>query len=299
LGEVKTSPPDNFILKAFELLQGANEEKTGNSRYNQGSDSDSLNKTATGISLISQASARRTRLSAKLLGNGAVTGVIRDFIFINQKWPNPDPIYLLGEDLTINPDDVMGEYDIEIDIGVSPAEKQAIANQIDLLLQFGTQAGLQMGVMKPEHIIRGIKKKFAQLNIVVDDILVSEPEFMQMQQQKEQQAQQNPPPPPPEVQQAQMEMQMSQQEHQMKMQEQQAKVQAEQAKLQMEMQQMQMEAEMEAAKMQAEMEKIQLSIQQAREQHVLKMRELERQEVANAQKAAEREADPLKLRGKK
>jgi len=299
LGEVKTSPPDNFILKAWELLKGTNEETTGNSRYNQGSDGESLNKTATGISLISQASARRTRMAARAIGNGAITGVMRDFIFINQKWPNPDPITLLGEDLTINPDDLKGEYDIEIDIGVSPAERQAIANQIDLLLQFGTQAGLQMGVMRPEHIIKGIKKKFSQLNIVVDDMLVSEPEFQQAQQQKEQQAQQNPPPPPPEVQQAQMEMQMSQQEHQMKMQEQQAKVQAEQAKLQMEMQQMQMEAEMEAAKMQAEMEKIQLSIQQAREQHVLKMRELERQEIASAQKAAEREADPLKLRGKK
>ena len=298
LGEVKTSPPDNFILKAWELLQGSNEEKTGNSRYNQGSDGESLNKTATGISLISQASARRTRMSAKALGNGAITGVIRDFIFINQKWPNPDPITLLGEDLVINQDDLKGEYDIEIDIGVSPAERQAIANQIDLLLQFGTQAGLQMGIQKPEHILRGIKKKFAQLNIVVDDLLVSEPEFKQQQAQQQQQQQQNPPPPPPEVQQAQMEMQMSQQEHQMKMQEMQAKVQAEQQKLQLEMQQMQMEAELERQKMAAEAEKLQLSIQQAREQHVLKMREMERQQVVEEQRAIiqAKQPDPLKVR---
>ena len=293
LGEVKTSPPDNFVLKAWELLQGSNEEKTGNSRYNQGSDGDSLNKTATGISLISQASARRTRMAAKSLGNGAITGVIRDFIFINQKWPNPDPVTLLGEDLVINPNDLEGEYDIEIDIGVSPAERQAIANQIDLLLQFGTQAGLQMGVMKPEHIIRGIKKKFSQLNIVVDDLLVSEPEFKQQQAQQQQQQQQNPPPPPPEVQQAQMEMQMSQQEHQMKMQELQAKVQAEQQKLQLEMQQMQMEAEIERQKMAAEAEKLQLSIQQAREQHVLKMRELEKSEKV---KETRQQPDPLRVR---
>jgi len=293
LGEVKTSPPDNFVLKAFELLQGTNEEKTGNSRYNQGSDSESLNKTATGISLISQASARRTRMSAKAIGNGAVTGLIRDFIFINQKWPNPDPVYLLGENLTINPDDVMGEYEIEIDIGVSPAEKQAIANQIDLLLQFATQAGLQMGIQKPEHIIRGIKKKFAQLNIVVDDLLVSEPEYKQMEMQKQQEAQQNPPPPPPEVQAQQLEMQMSQQEHQMKMAELQAKIQAEQQKLQLEMQQMQMEAEIEREKMMAEAEKLQLSIQQAREQHVLKMRELEKSEKV---KETRQQPDPLRVR---
>jgi hypothetical protein len=282
LVEVKTSPNDNFILKAWELLKGNNEETTGNSRYNQGMDGNSLNKTATGISMISQASARRLRLSAKHLGNGAITGVIRDFIFINQKWPSPDPIVLLGQDLTVNPEDLKGEYDIEIDIGVSAAEKQAIANQLDLLVQFGTQAGIQMGIMTPEHILKAQKKKFSQLNIVVDDLLLSEPEFQQKMQQAEQEKQQNPPQPPPEVMQAQMAQQQAEQaaqqkqaEFQMKMQEQQLKAQFEQQKMQMEMQQLQLEAQVEQAKLQAEMEKIRLSMQQAREEHALKMREIE------------------------
>lgn len=270
LGEVKTSPPDNFILKAWELLKGSNEETTGNSRYNQGMDSESLNKTATGISLISQASARRLRLAAKQLGNGAITGVIRDFIYINQKWPSPDPIVLLGQDLTVNPQDLKGEYDIEIDIGVSPAEKQAIANQIDLLIQFGTQAGMQMGIMKPEHIMKAIKKKFTQLNIVVDDLMVSEPEFMQMQQQAQQQPKQ------PDPQQVAMQQQQQQQQvqFQMKMQENQSKAQFEQQKQQFEMQMLQMEAQLKAAETQAEMEKIKLEMQQAQQEHMMKMREM-------------------------
>lgn len=292
LGEVKTSPPDNFILKAWELLKGNNEETTGNSRYNQGMDGDSLNKTATGISMISQASARRLRLSAKHLGNGAITGVIRDFIFINQKWPSPDPIVLLGQDLTVNPEDLKGEYDIEIDIGVSAAEKQAIANQLDLLIQFGTQAGIQMGIMTPEHILKAQKKKFSQLNIVVDDLLLSEPEFQQKMQQAEQEKQQNPPPPPPEVMQAQMAQQQAQQaaqqkqlEFQLKMQEQQAKAQFEQQKMQMEMQQLQLEAQVEQAKLQAEMEKIRLSMQQTREAHAMKMRETDKEESSEVEDA--------------
>jgi len=306
LGEVKTSPPDNFILKAWELLKGNNEEITGNSRYNQGMDGDSLNKTATGISMISQASARRLRLSAKHLGNGAITGVIRDFIFINQRWPSPDPITLLGQDLTVNPEDLKGEYDIEIDIGVSAAEKQSIANQLDMLVQFGTQAGIAMGIMTETHILKAQKKKFSQLNIVVDDLFVSEPEFAQKLQQKQQQ----PPQPPPEVQAQQQQAQMAQQqaqqqaqqkqaEFQMKMQEQQVKAQFEQQKMEMEMQQLQMELEADQIKMRGEMEKQQLAMQQAREQHILKMKEMEAQAEANKQKAAEREADPLKLRGKK
>jgi hypothetical protein len=278
LGEVKTSPPDQFILKAWELLKGTNEETTGNSRYNQGSDGESLNKTATGISLISQASAKRLRMGAKALGNGAITGVIKDFIFINQKWPSQDPIKLLGQDITINPGDLEGDYDIEIDIGVSPAERQAIANQIDLLIQFGTQAGMQMGIMQPPHILKAIKKKFSQLNIVVDDLLMSEPEFKQAEQQKQQQ----PPQPDPAQQQMQMQQeqaqvqaQQSQTQFQMKMQENQQKMQFEAAKQSAEMEKMHMAAQLEQMKMQGEMEKLQLSIQQAREQHVLKMREMD------------------------
>jgi hypothetical protein len=188
MGEVPVQTGDQFILKAIELLKGDVEESTGDTRYNQGSDSDSLNKTATGISLISQASARRLRMSAKLLGNGPITGVVRDFIFINQKWRNDDPIRLLGTDIVVNPEDLDGEYDIEIDIGVSPAEKQAAANQLDLLIQFGTQAGIPMGIMTPMHLLKAQKKKYSQLNINVDDLLTTEQQFAQNEEMKKQQA---------------------------------------------------------------------------------------------------------------
>lgn len=189
IGEVPVQTGDPFILKAIELLKGDIEESTGDSRYNQGMDGSSLNKTATGISLISQASARRLRMSAKLLGNGAITGVIRDFIFINQKWRSDDPVRLLGTDIQINPEDLDGEYDIEIDIGVSPAEKQQGANQLDLLVQFATQAGIPMGIMTPLHILKAQKKKYALLNINVDDCMLTEQQFQQQEEAKQQQPQ--------------------------------------------------------------------------------------------------------------
>ncbi len=187
IGEVPVQQADPFILKAIELLKGDVEESTGDTRYNQGTDAESLNKTATGISLISQASARRLRMAAKLLGNGPITGVIRDFIFINQKWRSQDPIRLLGTDITVNPEDLNGEYDIEIDIGVSPAEKQQSANQLDLLVQFGTKAGLQLGIMTPLHILKAQKKKYGLLNINVDDCMVTEQQWQQEQQRRAQQ----------------------------------------------------------------------------------------------------------------
>ena len=187
IGEVPVQRADPFILKALEMQKGEREEATGSSRYNQGTDSQSLNKTATGISIISQNAAKRGRMSAKLIGNGPITGLLRDFIFINQKWRGEDPIRILGTDIEVNPEDLDGEYDIEIDIGVSAGEKQQIAQQIDLLIQFATQAGMQLGIMNPVHLIKAQKKKYAQLNINVDDLMVSEQEFMAQQQQMQQQ----------------------------------------------------------------------------------------------------------------
>lgn len=186
IGEVPVQTADAFILKAIELLKGDVEESSGDTRYNQGSDGESLNKTATGVSLISQNSARRLRMSAKLLGNGAITGVIRDFIFINQLWRSDDPIRLLGTDIEINKEDLDGEYDIEIDIGVSPAEKQQIAQQYELLAQFATQVGIPMGIMLPDHLVKIQKRKYGVFNTNIDDLMLTDEQYQQEKQKREQ-----------------------------------------------------------------------------------------------------------------
>ena len=186
LGEVKTSAPSQFVLKAYEMMKQGNEEKTGITRYNQGTDSSSLNKTATGIDAIMAASNKPLRLIARLIGNGAVMGLIRDFIFINQLYPPQEDIRILGTDIQVKPEDMNGAYDIEIDIGVSPAERQAMANQVDLLIQFATQAGMQMGLMERVHMLRAIKKKYKYLGTKVDDLMKTEQQIAQEDEQKKQ-----------------------------------------------------------------------------------------------------------------
>jgi hypothetical protein len=230
LGEVKTSPPSPFVLKAYELLKGENEEKTGITRYNQGVDASSLNKTATGIDAIFAASAKPLRLIARVLGNGVLMGIIRDFIFINQKWPPQTDIRILGTEITVNKDDMTGEHEIEIDIGVSAAEKTAMANQIDLLIQFGTQAGIPMGIMTPTHIIKAQKKKYRLWGLKVDDLMATEQEFQQAQKNKQPQG------PSPEQQQAEMEMKLKQAEMQLAMQTKQADAEMNKQRFGMEMQ---------------------------------------------------------------
>jgi hypothetical protein len=193
LGEVTQDAPNQFIIKAYELLKSENEEKTGNTRYNQGTDAASLNKTATGINAIFTASEKRMRLTASLIGNGVFMGVIRDFIYINQKWVSDDPIKLLGENIEINKEDLTGEYDIEIDIGTSPSEKQSVANQIDLFIQFATKAGLDLGLCDPVHIEKAVRRKYRVLGIKVNDLMKDEKTVMAETEKKKNTPPQEPP----------------------------------------------------------------------------------------------------------
>lgn len=186
MGEVPVQTGDGFILKAYELLKGENEETTGSSRYNQGTDGDSLNKTATGINLISRAAEKRLRMSAKAIATSALTGLVKDYIFINQKWKSDQPTQILGTDVVVNPQDVDGQFDIEIDIGVSPAERQLLIQQYDFFAQFATQAGIPMGLMTPLHLEKIQKRKYNLFNINIDELMLSEQEYQQEMQKREQ-----------------------------------------------------------------------------------------------------------------
>lgn len=186
IGEVPVQTADSFALKAYELLKGENEETTGSSRYNQGTDGASLNKTATGINLISRAAEKRLRMSARAIATSVLTGLVKDFIFINQKWKSDQPMPILGSDVVVEPDDVDGNFDIEVDIGVSQAERQLLVQQYDYLAQFGTQAGIPMGLMTPLHLEKIQKRKYNLFNINIDDLMLSEQEFAQEMQKREQ-----------------------------------------------------------------------------------------------------------------
>lgn len=277
LGEVKQSPPDRFIIQAYEMLLSNLENKTGNTKYNQGTDASSLNKTATGVSAIFNASEKRMRLTAALMGNGPFLGVIRDFVFINQKWPGQDPIKLLGQNIQINPDDLSGDYDIEVDIGTSPSEKQAQGNQIDMFIQFATQAGMGMGIVDQTGVRNAIKSKYRVLEINANKWLVDDKTFKENQAK----AKSQPKPPDPN----QMKMQMDQEAAKQKTQMEQQKAQLD---MQVSQQKMQMEQQAQQAELQFKAQEHQMEMQFAQQEFAQKMQfneELHRQQMAYKQAA--------------
>lgn len=174
--------PNQFILKAKETQQGDIENKSGVTRYNQGLDANSLNKTLGGINMIMSASQQRQKMLARRLG-WTFRDVIGDIINILDKWPTEEYQQILQEH-RVRPGTIKVE-DITIDVGVSFQEKFATAQQLDALVQFGVSAGLQMG-MTPDNIFAILRKKYDLLGIRTEGFI---PDAEQLEQQRMQQQQ--------------------------------------------------------------------------------------------------------------
>jgi hypothetical protein len=177
IGWLETPEVNQFIFKAYEVGQSTIENKTPYSRMSQGSQSDSLNKTARGLSLVVGMAQKKERLIARRLAR-CLREVLRDFLWINEKWPPEDLDKIIGVDITA--EDLLGghEYTIEIEVGVGPQEKQETALQLDQFIAWGSQVGLQIGAVTPSDLIRAQKRKYKLLGINISEF-VQDPDEME------------------------------------------------------------------------------------------------------------------------
>jgi hypothetical protein len=198
-------------MTLMEWLETVRENRTGVTRYNQGLDAQSLNKTATGITRIMAAAQARLRLIARVF---AETGVKRLFklilkiittyqdkervIRLRNQWVSMDP-------RTWNPD-----MDVTVAVGLGVTDKEQLAAHLTNILQ--TQmAMLQAGipVVTPENIYNTLTKLTEAVGFKEAGQFFTDPQqLMQLQAMQQQQPQE----PPPEVQFKQAELELKKQE---------------------------------------------------------------------------------------
>lgn len=128
-----TPLPQQTYQMFAEMLPEIRQERSGITKYTQGMGSDALNKTAHGINQIMTASAKRLKLIAMI---AAETGV-RDMFehaLIKQNLMYYDEEELVKIDQTnaqiIRREDIDGEYDIVIDVGIGMGSKDLQYNQM-------------------------------------------------------------------------------------------------------------------------------------------------------------------------
>ena len=133
-------PPVNQISPVtFDLVNYAQndiEANSGSTRYNQGLDANSLNKTATGIKAIMGASEKKIKLLARRISENFLCPVFRYLIILNQIYMKPQEMFrLLNENVGITREELDIDYDLIVDIGGGPGTKEAQIQYLMYLIQ--------------------------------------------------------------------------------------------------------------------------------------------------------------------
>lgn len=193
-----------WTMNMLESLEGALEQWTGRTRYNQGMDANSLNKTATGIRLLQQASEQRIDYIVRVFAETGLSEALRFMVELNQKYIDQSQVIRLkNEMLQISPDDLRGEFDIDVNTEAGVARRSQTIENLQYYMTMIAPTGMQIGAITPGEWVKAAQKLLTESGIrdpqsyVLDPETVKQQFFMTMQQQMM-------------AQQAQQEMQMAQ-----------------------------------------------------------------------------------------
>nr|WP_231037532.1 terminase small subunit [Pectinatus frisingensis] len=128
------SPIQSWTFNLITYLDSEKENRTGITKYNQGLDSNTLNKTATGINIITQQANQRLELIARIFAETGLYDMFRYLIKMNQLFINePTVIRLTSGPITIDPTDLDGEFDLVVNAGMGAGAKQTNLQNLQML----------------------------------------------------------------------------------------------------------------------------------------------------------------------
>lgn len=195
-GQIPTTQIPATAWQMQEWLNVRLENRTGFTRYSQGMDADSLNKTATGVSIITSKADQRLRLMTRFAAQG-VRKMFAKLLKLATKHQNAQDWFSVnGQFHPVNPMEWRDQFNITINVGLGHGTKEQQAQRVMAMIP-AQQMGVQMGVVGPKHIANTIRT-LAVVNEFKnpDDFCDAEPQglpnpqqFQQMQQQMQEMGQ--------------------------------------------------------------------------------------------------------------
>lgn len=136
-------PSQTFNM--VEYLDSVREIRTGITRYNQGLDANSLNKTASGISQIMAAAQQRIELIARIFAETGIRELFEGIDALTSRYQDRERmIRLRNEWITVDPRDWKGKMDATVHVGLGTSNKTEM-----------TQSALGILAMQEKLIVGG------------------------------------------------------------------------------------------------------------------------------------------------
>ena len=149
-------PASSFGM--VEYMDSMKEKRTGVTAYNQGLDANSLNKTATGVAQIMNASQQRIELVARTF---AETGVKELFKLVHRlvrtTLTKPDIVRMRNKWVEVDPREWEDRNDLSISVGLGAGNKDQQLAHLMSILNMQKEA-IQIGLTSPEKIYNALAK---------------------------------------------------------------------------------------------------------------------------------------------
>jgi hypothetical protein len=208
-GQVEPLVTPMIANQAFPMLQYADEIKenrTGFTRYNQGADSNSLNKTATGITQILNMAQQRQKLVAKVFAETGVKDIFKIILYMVTKYQDEARVIRLrNQFVPIDPSEWKNEFDISVNVGLGTGNRDQmlshLLNLIGLQIQaIQMQGGINGPIITGGNVFETFKKIVTNMGFKTPELFVTDPSTAEPQE----------PPPDPEMMKLQQEGQLKQ-----------------------------------------------------------------------------------------
>ncbi len=136
----------SYAYPLLEYLDARQEARTGVTRYNQGLDANSLNKTATGINVITGYAQLRQELIARNAAEMLVAGIFKSILeLICKHQAEPRIIQLRGSWVAMNPREWNEQMNVTVTVGLGTGNKDQQLAHLMTVLQIQQQAIARQG----------------------------------------------------------------------------------------------------------------------------------------------------------
>ena len=187
-------PLDPITMTLVQYAQNDIESQSGSTRYNQGLDSNSLSKTASGINAVMGAADKKMKLIARIFAECAWVPIIKHIIKLDQQFLNPYQQFRLNDEMVnISPEELDIDYDLVVNTGQGAATKEAQMNYLIMIMQQLYPALQNMGVATEKSWYETAKDLLEKMGIRnVQNYLIDpdSDQWKQAQAQKQQAAEQ-------------------------------------------------------------------------------------------------------------
>lgn len=146
------------ILQAIEFIDTVRENRSGVTKYNQGLDANSLNKTATGVQQIMNASQQRIELIARVFAETGVKALMLIIHALSVKHTRQqEMIKLRNKWVPMDPRQWKTRKDVTVTVGLGTGNKDQMLQHLMMILQAQREA-IQIGIATPKNIYNALAK---------------------------------------------------------------------------------------------------------------------------------------------